>query len=522
MQMPRSERLAAALALAALATVSCGTDDGPQPVAPLLVIGVDGFEWSVIHDLMEDGGMPNVRALMERGSFGELQTIEPTLSPIIWNTISTGRTGRDHGILGFLDVSTPDDPSTPEKDQDVYTSTQRKVRAVWNIADEYGLTSQVVGWWTTWPVDEVNGVMVSGMNSGSMADVNWKPTLDSSASDQVWPPEREDDLLLLAETVGAPDVVGPQAEHVFGALKSEHFGIVEEEVLIEETLWSVQSDMTFSEIMKDLLADRVADLNMVYLGGPDVSGHRFWRYYQPEPFQWPGNPEIDAWARSKIGAIGDDRTLADVLADEEGDAILAGVIPRYYAWVDDMIGDLVATAGEGTTILIVSDHGMRATSTDRPNAQWITGHHIQARDPRTGRPVGPPAPNGTILAAGPGIQAQSGVGVEQFLRVGPQALPTHGSVMNVAPTILALLGIPRSRAMESAYTPFMTSEAREKAELKVIPTHDEGFRAPYRVEAADMGESLKSRMEELGYMDPDVVGEENVDGLAGDPGDGDG
>ncbi len=512
----RPRAFAAALTAAvccSLALAACSSEEsGPQPIAPVFVIGVDGFEWTVIRDLMEDGGMPNVRALMERGSWGHLQTIEPTLSPIIWNTIATGRTGRDHGILSFIDDST-DDPTTAEVEGDVYTSTQRKVRAVWNIAHEHGLSSNVVGWWTTWPVDQIDGVMVSGTSSGEFADVNWKPTLMPEAPHQVWPPEREDDVFILSETVGAPDVIGPQAQHIFGALHSEHFGMVEETILIPETMWSVQSDKTFFEISNTLLSEGLSDLNMVYFGGPDVSGHRFWRYYEPDVYNWPNNPAIDAWARKALGALDDDRSLADVLADEEGTAMLAGVIPRYYEWVDTMIGELVATVGDDTTILLLSDHGMRASSTERPNGKFVTGHHIQSRDPRTGRPVGPEAPNGTILAAGPGIQKQGGI--DAFLRNG--SLPTHGSVMNVTPTILALLGIPRSRAMESAYTVFMTPEARENASMRAVPSHDEGFRAPHRVEVdAAVSESLRKRMEEIGYFDEDVVGQQNVNGLIAD------
>ena len=50
----------------------------PTRPAPLLVIGVDGFEWDVLLPLMKSGRCPNLAALVERGRYGLLETFRPT------------------------------------------------------------------------------------------------------------------------------------------------------------------------------------------------------------------------------------------------------------------------------------------------------------------------------------------------------------------------------------------------------------------------------------------------------------
>ncbi len=478
-----TRRAALPLALAALLALpsACGEPArAADPVAPVLLIGVDGLEWNVLRPLLEDGRCPNLRALMERGAFGHLGTMLPTLSPILWNTIATGRMPHEHGIRGFLD-----------EDGNTYTSRSRACRALWNLADRWGLSSQVVGWWTTWPVEEVHGCMVSGTSSGALLDVNWKPTLIPGAPDQVHPPEREAALIAVAERVGSKENVLALQREVMGDLVPSEMGLVEKAILIPETLWSLQADATFHAIMMELLADGVADLNLVYFGSPDVAGHRFWRYWEPEPFAWPDDPAVDDLVRDKVTRFDPFKdveftTLRALLATPAGDEQLAHVLPGVYDWVDGMIGELVAAAGPDVTVIVVSDHGMHAVSTESPTAKFVTGHH------QDGAP-------GVIVAAGPGIAATGDV--DAFLASG--RLPIEGSILNVAPTVLALLGIPLDDGLSAygAHDAMLTAPARERAELPRVADHDEGFRPPVAATLPpEMDEAFKTRFRGLGYL----------------------
>src|SRR5258705_5349416 len=182
------------LALCATLAVACVRAPTAHPAARVLVIGVDGLEWSVLRPLLQEGRCPNLRALMERGSFGKLETMHPPLSPIVWTTIGTGRRPEEHGILGFTD---------DELRGKAYTSSQRRVPAVWNIADRYGLTSDVFGWWITWPAEAIRGVMVSGSSSAALVDDNWKPALIPGIPRQVQPPSLLGQAFAIAAKAGA-------------------------------------------------------------------------------------------------------------------------------------------------------------------------------------------------------------------------------------------------------------------------------------------------------------------------------
>ena len=74
---------------------------------------------------------------------------------MIWTTIATGKSPEEHGIGHFVAV----DEATGE--QLPATSDMRKVKALWNIASEKDKKVAVVGYWATWPPEEVNGAMVS-------------------------------------------------------------------------------------------------------------------------------------------------------------------------------------------------------------------------------------------------------------------------------------------------------------------------------------------------------------------------
>jgi hypothetical protein len=449
---PHSALLAVFLFFAAFSvSPGCGPTHVAEPEAPVLLVGVDGLEWDVLRPLMEVGRCPNLRALAEAGSYGRLGTFIPTHSPVVWTSIATGKRMEAHGITSFVDPQGR-----------AFTSSRRAGRALWNIADRYGLSSAVFGWWITWPVEPVRGVMVSGTSAVAQLADNWKPALMPGVGDQVHPPELTDRVLDLAASAGSMEELQFVAsEKVFGNYGEGVMGSAEK-VLIDQTLWSVQSDVTYFQIARSLMPEFPSDLTLVYFGGPDVAGHRFWRQSHPDEFAYTGTSPA---------------------ADEA----LAEVLPNYYEWVDEMIGELVDMAGEGANVMVVSDHGMHAVATKKPNQRNTTGDH------QDGAP-------GVLIAAGPDIRPQGHL--EEVLQSG--ALPTHGSVYSVAPTILGLLGIPAARDMEArVYPNILTVAARERiGALDLVPTHDDGFREPAMVAMSAEGEEeFKKRMAELGYLD---------------------
>jgi glycine/D-amino acid oxidase-like deaminating enzyme len=103
-----------------------------------------------------------------------------------------------------------------------------------------------------------------------------------------------------------------------------------------------------------------------------------------------------------------------------------------------------------------------------------------------------------IVAAGPCIRRSGDIA--GFLASGE--LRSLGGVLDVAPTLLALLGIPRSREMPgAAIAAILDGAAGVNAKLPAVATHDEGFRPPSRTELPpEMERNFQERFKALGYI----------------------
>lgn len=450
--------------------LACGDgagDDGAaearaEPYTRVLVVGMDGLEWSVLQPLLAQGRCPNMAGLMQRGVFGRLGTMIPTWSPVVWTTIGTGKSMAQHGIGGFVD----------NKGQ-VYTSGRREGRALWDIADRYGLRSAVVGWWTTWPVAQTNGLMISGTNASAQLNVNWKPALMPDIEGQVHPAEIEQRVFEVAAEAGSREAVFDRARQIFATSIADL--PKPERKAVDESLWSIQADATYAALAAEFFDDEPWDLSMVYLGGTDVLGHRFWRQLHPEQFSWSGSsPELDAQ--------------------------LACSLPRYYEWADELLGEILAAAGDDVTVLLVSDHGMHEDPEAVDTRGWATtGNH------QDGTP-------GVIIAAGPGIRNVEGEYARFVGGDDGSGIATRGTIFDVTPTVLNLLGIPGARNMtqRTAQRKWLDADAWAFVqELELVDSHDVGFRAPSMVLAPEAtNDAFADRMiEQLGYTGGEAGGD---------------
>jgi len=106
----------------------------------VFILGLDAYDWELSDLVSKSRGLPNIERLKREGSWGDLRSIEPLVSPLIWTTIATGVTPDIHGITDFLAKSEATGEDVPA------TSDMRRVPALWNIASLFGLSSGFVGW----------------------------------------------------------------------------------------------------------------------------------------------------------------------------------------------------------------------------------------------------------------------------------------------------------------------------------------------------------------------------------------
>ena len=243
----------------------------PGRRAPLIVIGIDGGEWKVIHRLWAEGKLPNLKALADRGTAASLRTAYNS-SPVIWTTIATGVTPPVHGITDFV-------VATPQGDVPI-SSEVRKVPALWNMLSRAGRRVAVLGWWGSWPSEEVNGIVVS-------------------------------DRALL----DLPDRVSPTAylPTFFSDLRAADAdpGLFHEDE-------PERRDRVVARTAEKL-AQEGFDLVLVYFRSPDIVSHNHWKGFEPERF--PGSPELDA-SQGEVPRIYEavDREIGRIVAAAPPDA----------------------------------------------------------------------------------------------------------------------------------------------------------------------------------------------------------
>ncbi len=455
---------AVAIVAVGIAIGSSGCTREPSAVLPrpLVVIGVDGLEWRLAIDLAKSGRLPELSKLAREGSFARTATFAPTLSPPIWTSMATGVIPERHGIGGFVRPATRGEGGEPR----LYTNRERRVKAVWNIASEAGVRSCVVGYWMTFPVEPIEGAMVAqtGVPPGTTEEHKRKGALQPGTSGQVHPAEYETRAFeIAAESARA---ASEREREIFPDTSAWPAPM---QRLAEHSRWSIAADTAYEKIALDLVAGaQRCDLVIVYLGLPDVLGHRFWRWTYPSDFASPP-------PQTEVALFGD-------------------VLGRAYEQVDRFVGEMRRAAGSGATVMVVSDHGMgpfrpkQAVDIHDDHGELLrTGGHSAARD-------------GFFVAEGPGFAADGSP-----FPASVEDVPAHGSVVDLAPTLLALLGLPRGADMDGfVMTGLLAPRFVAAHPLREVPTHTpRGWMATRRFAETDSANDA-ARLEQLrglGYLE---------------------
>lgn len=368
----------------------------------ILLVGWDAADWKVINPLMDAGKMPFLQSLVNRGVMGNLATQHPVLSPMLWTSIATGKRPYKHGVLGFVE---------PLPDQSAIrpvSSLSRQTKAIWNIFNQQGLRSNVIGWWPSHPAEPINGIMVSNHYQAATGPI-----------DQPWPMPK--------------GTVHPrQLEQQFAGIRFHPNEVVADQLLQfvpRAAEVDQESDTRIAAIIK-VLAESTSvhmaasyamqesdwDLTAVYYDAIDHFGHGFMKYHPPQREHIP----------------------------REDYELYQGVMETAYRYQDMMLGGLLRLTGEDTTVIIVSDHGFH-TDHNRPVSipHQPAGPAIEHRD------------YGIVVMAGPDIRQDDII---------------HGaSQLDITPTILALMGLPIGEDMDGKP---LVQAFRSWPEIEYIPSWD--------------------------------------------------
>ena len=339
----------------------------------VLLVGWDSADWRIIRPLIDEGKMPVLKQMMEEGVYGNLATLQPVLSPMLWTSIATGKRPYKHGIHGFVE------PKPDRSNVRPITLHSRKCRALWNILQLKGYRSNVVGWWPSHPAEPISGVMVSN---------NYHQVSDKRELNEEWPvmkgtihPEALKDTLagirFHPQELDNGELLAfiPKAEEI--DQESDRRLLMCAKTLSEAI--SVHNAGTW------LLGNKPWDFMGIYYDALDHFGHGFMKYNPPR------RPHIS----------------------EQDFELYKNVVQAGYRFHDMMLGTLLAMADEHTTVMLISDHGFHPD-------------HLRPKDIPM-EPAGPAIEHrelGIFVAKGPELKK----GVEVF---GANLLDVTPTILNL-------------------------------------------------------------------------------------------
>ncbi len=267
---------------------------------------MDGAAWRVLDPLIEQGHLPNLARLRSRGAWARLNSTVPPLTPPGW---TTGVTGKNPGKHNIFDFSRPD-----PRDYDLHLTTRldRRVRAVWNCANEAGGKTLVMNVAQTFPPEEVDGALISGFGT---------PETDR---EYTWPRELKEKLLKKY-----PDFRPGIPVDFFQ--RGDWDGFLRELEKHTKLHW---------RIFTELYGEIDPAFAMYVFDEMDRLMHFFWHWQDPQHPSYKPGPYADAFK-------------------------------QHFQLVDALLGEFLERLPEDVTVAVYSDHGFGPVYSDIYLNNWL-------------------------------------------------------------------------------------------------------------------------------------------------------
>lgn len=268
----------------------------------VLVIGLDGATMDLIRPWVQEGYLPSLARLLKEGSSGPLRSTLPPVSPAAWTSFMTGKNPGKHGIFDFT-----------VRDFGSYTmrvAARSPEPSLWKMLSTQGSRVCVVNVPQTYPPEQVNGYMVTGLGTPSGRTFTYPDDLTDALRKKNYPLATEANL----KQDGAEAFV--------------------------QGVYHVAEQVTDTTL--DLMNQVDWDLGMVVLRLTDEIPHYFWHFM--------------------------DETHP---AHTASDPVHRNAVLNCYRKADELVGKLVQRADDRTTVFVVSDHGFGPLYKDVYLNEWL-------------------------------------------------------------------------------------------------------------------------------------------------------
>jgi hypothetical protein len=441
-----------------------GCDARPQR---WMVIGWDGASWNYLLPLLKQGKMPNLARLIENGTVADLHTFEPTASPAIWTTIATGVSPERHGILHFYDQM-PRFARWLDRlkhfgklHRDLFDNTDRRAPAAWNLLSEHRRSVLVAGYHNTFPVEPVDGIMLSNylvqehigevMKANGVEHSKFAHSLVYPASDleelrEIQAGVQKDLPTAIRRLVNLDDDELPEFMRLASRLRLN----ANQRPYFATRAWMF--DEVYFRAVETFYPQLQPDVLFLHFQGIDWASHYFLYSYKPHQFD-------------QFDTSGPAWKALDAVRHRYADTVEA-----FYEEEDRRLGELLAMRSPDTAIMVLSDHGFEPA--DDPE---IPGFHDDA-------------PPGILVMQGPGIRA----GIK---------LP-RATVYDILPTLMASLDLPVARDLDGRILKQAFCPTVWKNEPPVmVASYGTGPYVPKVARPGALEDQLVDQLESLGYLD---------------------
>jgi hypothetical protein len=399
----------------------------PAARGRLILVLLDGASLEYIAPATAAGRLPHFGRLLDAGASMHLSVFHPTQPATVWTAVATGKYPAQNGVRSAAAFSFGADPERLDVlpdggfayamvrfgviDQHEQDASALRARPLWSILSAFGIRVGIVGWPLSDPVQPVNGYIVSDRahRAGGLPLVLEDPRV-------IYPVDAFTSTPAPAMPAAALDGWVADATDEASAATGAAVASAERGLL--------PRDVWYRRVASALEGPAPPQLTAVRYQGIDVAGHHYLRYAMPRAF-------------------GD---VSEAERREHGQ-----VLDRQYARVDEELGAILDGLDAEDVLMVVSGFGMEpvgllkrwlARALGEPD---LTGTHERA-------------PDGFLLAYGGPVQAGR--------------LPV-GSVVDVAPTILYLLGLPVGRDMDGyARTDLFAKRFTAERPITFIPSYD--------------------------------------------------
>lgn len=265
---------------------------------PVLLIGLDAAEPSLVDRWTEDGSMPTLGRLRRGGAFGRLQSTAEWLVGSPWPSFYTGTPPSDHGLYHYL-LWRPEVMSTRRPSRDWLSVPD----PFWRTLGEEGKRVVALDPPLTYAPDPFPGVEISG----------W------ATHELLVPPASypEEIMNRVRDRFGSP----PREEERYRLMTPREL------LAIRDQLVSLTSRV--GDLAASLAREEAWDLMLVCFSATHRGGHKLW---------------------SEDGVVGE--------PSEQERSALGGSLREVYMACDRAVGRILEAAGPDLTVLVFSLHGM--------------------------------------------------------------------------------------------------------------------------------------------------------------------